>query len=139
MKAALALAAAALVAVVVAGVLIVGHDRDTTVGAVRSCLRDAGARLVGGADRLGPLRADLMASTLRPGATIALRDSDRALLLTPDDGLYLAAVVTRDAPPTTAVLRALRERPERLPVVAWMPRAASDDLRGCLLLSTPGG
>ena len=134
MKAALALVTAAVVAVVAVVVLVVGHGRDTTVGAVRSCLDDAGARLVGGNDRLGPLRADLMAGTLRPTGTVALRDGDRALLLAPDDGNYLAMVLTQDAPPTATLLETVAERPERLPAVAWAPRAAADGLRGCVNL-----
>ena len=131
MKAALAAAVLALVAVVAAIAVVLHTDRDTTPSAVRACAKDAGAKLVSGTDRLGPIRADLLAGTLRPeGSPLRLKGGDRAAFLRPRDGAYLAAVVADgnlDDP-----VGSITVAPERMVMVAYALRPAAAALRSCV-------
>lgn len=134
MKAAIAVAVVAVVSVVSLMVFTILRSRDTTFDTVRECAQDAGARSIGGTDRLGPLRVDLLAGTLLPAGAFGLRGGNRATFLRPDDGSYLVAVVSRGDESGLELIRAVRVAPERLPVVAWAPRAAAEGLRGCVEL-----
>lgn len=131
MRAALAVAGVALVAMVGAIVVVLHTDRDTTPGSVRSCAKDAGAKIVSGTDRLGPIRVDLLAGTLRPeGATLRLKGGDRAAFLRPRDGAYLAAVVADgnlDDP-----VGSITVAPERMVMVAYALRPEAAALRACV-------
>jgi hypothetical protein len=138
-KAALAGFVVVVVALVVAFVLVVRSDRDTTPEAVRGCLSDLGLERIIGTTNLGPAATDIQSGHLIARERVNLDNGQQATIFSPPQRDYSLVAITRHHQPPAAVLHRVASHPETLvllvePRTAALQRAA----RACLLERSAG-